>query len=198
MTNPPAFALRHNNLLATWLTGVNSRALPHGAVIVAVNDGTTNITTTIAVGGGTQFRVRFKNEGTPATGVVGVYIPDPEDALIRVAISHLNAVDPVSQSKVLKPADGWFAAEPGQWIKVNYLANEDGNLDVVDLEHTPLVAFTFNFVEPPKKKKKEEADAKVPVAGPSKSNAKDTDLDNKIDEAIIREAKMRVLDKFSK
>jgi hypothetical protein len=42
----------------------------------------------------------------------------------------------------------------GQWIKVNYLANEDGNLDVVDLEHTPLVAFTFNFVEPPKKKKK--------------------------------------------
>jgi hypothetical protein len=56
MTNPPAFALRYNNLLATWLTGVNSRALPHGAVIGAVNDGTTNITTTIAVGGGTVRR----------------------------------------------------------------------------------------------------------------------------------------------
>jgi hypothetical protein len=56
--------------------------------------------------------------------VVGVYIPDPEAALIRVAISHLNAVDPVSQSKVLKPADGWFAAERKWHFLVQLSGNE--------------------------------------------------------------------------
>jgi hypothetical protein len=123
-----------------------------------------------------QFRVRFQNEGPPATGIVAVFTPGPEEDTLS-AIHYLNAADPVSQHKVLEPADGWFVAEgewlfflnflaarlnsvcivvAGQSIKVSYLASEDGNIviDLVALEDAPSVAFTFNFVKPLKEKKK--------------------------------------------